>query len=1098
MFTQNDPSTNSHAIKLWQITPACLLIVCFHAALCIADEHVDYQRHIKPLLATKCYSCHGALKAESELRLETKALMLSGGDSGPALVDGDPGESLIWIRVNESEDSRMPPAESGSPLTAAELDLLKRWIEQDAPAPDEEIPDAPSQHWAFQPIVSPELPSPDGGNPIDILLSAKRNQLGIKPQSEPARSLLIRRLYLDLVGLPPTIQQQNDARPWDKIVDELLASPHHGERWGRHWMDVWRYSDWYGLGQQLRYSQRHMWHWRDWIIDSLNSDKGYDRMVQEMLAGDELEPDQQSVVAGTGFLARNYYLFNRTTWLDSTIEHTGKAFLGLTLNCAKCHDHKYDPITHQDYYRFRAIFEPHQVRLDPVPGEIDLDSDGLPRVFDDQLDAETFLHVRGDPANPDRDIKITPGVPEILSRFQPAIAPVRLPATAFAPGTREYVAHDQLAHWSRRIDDAQRELAEATKRWESQVSESDAPPATDFDLTDDFENNDAQLWRLQGPGWQYKAGQLVQTVASRDRAAATLTSELPRDFELTCRYTTTGGSTYKSVTFRFDQNSGDQSSADQSLADQSLADQYANFVYTSAHEPGPKLQVAFIRDGNSSYPPGGRRARPIPIGESIELRFAVREKLVNVWIDDEFQLAYQLPDRGDRNRFSLSGFDATVAFDSIRVRALPSDFEMQPVPGGTNATARDSETQMRIATARLESVRLQRDAVQAVLLADAAKYLADDNEQQQTLARNAAQTQADALLAESEYERLAAGGDEKKLKAANGKREAAEKRLRSIQDGSTDYESLRVTRKALESPADKETDYAPIYPATTTGRRLALARWMTSTENPLTARVAVNHVWTRHFGQPLVESVFDFGLRCEEPLHAELLDHLAMSFMQSGWSFKHLHRLIVTSDAYRMSSSTADADPTTLQVDPDNRYYWRMPGRRMESQVVRDSLLHCSGTLNLTMGGPSVAINDATKRRSLYYKHSRDEQDKFLSMFDDADLLQCYRRAESIVPQQALAMANSALSMDAAEQIERRLASEFFDAELESFIQSSFQLLLARQASADEMQQCIAFCQQLRKQLVDESKVDDAKIDPVVRTRLIHVLLNHNDFVTIR
>ena len=367
-------------------------------------DESQYLAEVKPLLSEKCYSCHGRLKQEGGLRLETRELMVQ----SDVVVPSAPSNSELLARVLANDDSRMPPPEEGASLKPDEIDVLRRWIAGGAMAPDEDIPQPPSQHWAFTPIQRPPTPETEFANPIDALLQQVRDQKGVQVAHRAPRSIRLRRLYLDLIGLPPSHIQLNDERPWSQIVDDLLHSPQHGARWGRHWMDVWRYSDWYGLGKQLRYSQKHLWHWRDWIIRSLNQDKGYDRMIQEMLAGDELDPANQDAVTGTGFLARNYYLFNRTTWLDGTIEHTCKAFLGITLNCAKCHDHKYDPISQLDYYRMRAIFEPHQVRLDPVPGEVDLDKDGLPRAFDDQIDAATYLHVRGDPKRPDKTTPVEP------------------------------------------------------------------------------------------------------------------------------------------------------------------------------------------------------------------------------------------------------------------------------------------------------------------------------------------------------------------------------------------------------------------------------------------------------------------------------------------------------------------------------------------------------------------------------------------------------------------------------------------------------------------------------------------------------------------
>jgi len=335
---------------------------------------------------------------------------------------------------------------------------------------------------------------------------------------------------------------------------------------------------------------------------------------------------------------------------------------------------------------------------------------------------------------------------------------------------------------------------------------------------------------------------------------------------------------------------------------------------------------------------------------------------------------------------------------------------------------------------------------------------------------------------------LAAGKDANKAKAAKTKIANAEKKLVEIAKGEGSYTSIRASKKALETPAHKEAQYSTTYPKTSTGRRLALARWFVSKENPLTARVAVNHVWLRHFGEPLVESVFDFGLRAKRPIQAELLDTLAAEFMESDWSFRHLHRLIVTSRAYRLRSTTAGADPKTLAADPNNHFYWRMNTRRMEAQVVRDSLLHLAGVLDTKMGGPSINSSDTVRRRSLYFKHSRDQQDKLLKMFNDADHLQCYRRSESIVPQQALALSNSKLAIEMSELIANKIDGV-------KFVESAFEILLGRKPDSIERQECLKTLVEL-----EAAAAKAKKANPKQRARrgLVHALLNHNDFVSVR
>lgn len=1065
-----------------------MVLIHFGSTTLHADETVDYLQDVKPLLAAKCYSCHGVLKQEGGLRLETRALMLHGGESGPVLTPGKAGDSLILERVTAEEFLRMPPADEGSALKPNEIALLRRWIEQGAIAPDEEPPQAPAEHWAFRRIEKPELPESETlQNPVDLLLAQQRKNLGLKVQPVASRPLLIRRLYLDLIGLPPTLEQLHDERPWEEIVDELLASPHYGERWGRHWMDIWRYSDWYGLGAQLRYSQKHLWHWRDWIVNSLNRDLGYDQMIEQMLAGDEIAPDDPQVVAATGFLARNYYLFNRTTWLDSTIEHTGKAFLGMTFNCAKCHDHKYDPISQVDYYNFRAIFEPHQVRLDPIPGVTDLEQDGLPRVFDDQLDAKTALHIKGDPMNPDEDIEIAPRVPELFASFQPQIEPVALPATAYVPGLRDYVQNDHLQSAQQAIAAARQELTTAERtyaEWQKNAPAQEAASTqTEFEFNDNFDAPHPESWELVGDSWEYKNGTLLRTTSTREPEQVRFKNPLPRDFDITCRYTTTGGATYKSVTFRFDQSTD-------------LT--YNNYVYSSAHEPGPKIQAAYARNGNNIYPADGRAARPIKVGETYTLRFAVRDRLMNVWLNDEFVLTYQFPDRRPAGHFSMSGFDATVAFDSITIKSLSPEVSLVDAQNATKPSAQDPAVAVQIAQAKLAAAEAQLKSLQATFTADEARYGNATPEEIQMTERVAVRMQAESLAAEAKHELLAAGADENKAKAAQNKLKQAEEKIAAADRGEGNYASLRASRKALETPAHKETDYPPIYAATSTGRRLALAKWITSRENPLTARVAVNHVWMRHFGEPLVESVFDFGLRAKLPRQAELLDFLAAEFIESGWSFKHLHRLLVTSQAYQLSSSTLGADAETLAADPGNEYYWRMNTRRMESQVVRDCLLHLAGVLDPTLGGPSLEVGDQSKRRSLYFKHSRDQQDKFLTMFDDADLLQCYRRSESIVPQQALALANSKLALTTAGQIAQKIDASLSNQDFESFLPVAFETVLGRPANEEELEACREYSVALRQVLQTDSSQGSQQHAALVRARLIHSLLNHNDFISIR
>jgi hypothetical protein len=848
------------------------------------------------------------LQQKEGLRLDTARSARAGGNHGPAVVPGDSGASLVVRHVTGSNGARrMPPPGLGELLSEKEVALLRLWIDQGAAAPADEKPEPdPREHWAFRTPTRPAIPPVKDGarvrNPIDAFLAAEWEKHGLTPQPPADRRLLLRRLYLDLVGLPPTREElaafAADPAPdaYEKVVDRLLASPQYGERWGRHWMDVWRYSDWWGLGAEVRNSQKHIWHWRDWIIESLNADTGYDEMLREMLAADELYPDDLGRLRATGFLARSYFKFNRNTWLADVVEHTAKAFLGLTVNCARCHDHKFDPISQRDYYRLRAVFEPYQLRTDEVPGEVDLEKDGIPRAFDCNLDAPTYRFERGDERRPLADA-VPPGVPALLALDGLQIQPVALTAEARAPGLRLFVLEDHLRAAEGRIASARLALVAA---WQGFLEQGQ--PGT------------------QPPMIPQQAGAAVV------------------------------------------------------LAEKALA---------AAEAEPPALRARAAAD----------RAR----------------------------------------------LDKPSAADAKELARQAARAERQAA-----------------------AARAEQDLAQAEL----------------DLLRAAPAAKADAG---------------KKRDAA---REALATARRALEAPGETYTPLRGSLKTLESNVETEESHNRPFPTTSTGRRTAFARWLTDPRHPLTARVAVNHIWARHFGSPLVPTVFDFGRHGTPPTHPALLDYLAVELMEHGWSMKHLHRLVVTSNAYRLTSSAAGAAPADLAADPENRYYWRMNPVRMEAEVVRDSLLRLAGDLDHTMGGPPLPVADETsRRRSLYFVHSHNDEQRFLTTFDAASVLECYRRSESIVPQQALALSNSKLALAASGRINARLHEQLGDVPDAQFARAAFETVLAGTPTAAEQTACeeaLARWEELLRQRKDP--------DPVRRARgdLVHALVNHNDFITIR
>ncbi len=1137
----------------------------------LADQEVDYERDVRPLLQHKCAACHGALKQSAGLRLDAGQLIHQGGENGPVIDTDNVGQSAILKRVTATDAAeRMPPAGEGESLNDAQVQLLSRWMQQGAKFPqDEKIPEDPLHYWSYRTLEQPEVPSVARAdwirNPIDAFIAEQHQVHGLSARGEASCDVWLRRVCLDLIGLPPTREQlhafreDTSADAYEKVVDQLLERPEYGERWGRHWMDVWRYSDWYGSRgiNEIRYSQRHIWRWRDWIVESLNADKPYDQMIVEMLAGDELAPSDPNVLRATGFLGRNWYKFDRNVWMFETVEQTSQAFLGLTLKCARCHDHKFDPITQEDYYRFRAFFEPHDVRTDPLSGDSTTEKDatlgavlkaGVARVYDKQPDVPTYIFQRGDNRYPDESRKMTPGVPKALlapGAGDPHVAEVQLPADAWYPALRPEISADLQASAEAGIvkarDEKAKFLAEADRvrtqmeMLRSQlaaVPENAAPPEPTPVLHDDFSAR-SDVWKVLSGDWKWQDGKLTET-AVKDFATVVANVTHPRNFTALVRYRTLPAGGVRSVGFSFD------------YVDQGNSQD----IYTATGDAAQSVQAFHRKDGQQHYPTAGIVKTPIRLGEVTTVEITVREQQLTIRLNGEHKLDYVMPESRREGRFALWVHSGTAEFLEVKLKPLVGSLaEMQ-------AEHLAIMNQAAAAEVKIEIAELQLRSLQSRLAAEKARYGGQPEDVVRAAALKASQDekqvavgQAKEVVLHAEQIRVAVLNTE-----AQGKAKRVTTALDSTADSNTSAEGANnppavgdsAINAAISEPAGKSTaleeadrrledarqklgaaeaavvaadgTYSPLgetFPKTSSGRRLALARWIASSSNPRTSRVAVNQIWMRHFGQPLVPTVANFGLNGAVPTHPKLLDWLAVQLISNGWKMKPLHRLIVLSATYRQSSveGASNADRT---IDPNNRFLWRMNSRRMEAEVVRDSVLAVSGSLDKNMGGPEIPESDAESnfRRSLYFRITPNEKAALLETFDLANPNECYRRQESVIPQQALALMNSGLAIGQARMLAGKLTAELAatddQIDRDAFISAAFETILSRTPDEQERQACLRFLQQdaVTVQSADlpvfpagaQSAVPIASAEPWQRARenMILVLISHNDFVTIR
>ncbi|MEZ6033251.1 MAG: PSD1 and planctomycete cytochrome C domain-containing protein [Planctomycetaceae bacterium] len=1143
-------------------------------AVLMAQTPVDYLRDVKPILQQRCYACHGALKQEAGLRLDTGEFIRHGGDKGSTTRSAAADTSLLIHRITATDDSeRMPP--EGEPLTNKQIEILKQWISQGAISPENELPEPdPDQHWAFQQPQRPDLKEvaelTGSSNPIDASIEAALAQRQLTCLPEAPKHVLLRRVYLDLIGLPPTRSELNaflnddSSNAYETVVDKLLNDPRHGERWARHWMDIWRYSDWYGRRYvpDVWNSAPQLWRWRDWIVQSLNADHGYDRMLREMLAADEICPEDDSAAVATGYLIRNWYALNPNDWMRNTVEHTGKAFLGLTFNCAHCHDHKYDPITQEDYFHLRAFFEPIDIRQDRVPGEADpgpfqeysygvlrkIQRLGAVRIYDRKPDAPTWFYTGGDERRRVTERgSVAPGVPTFLTTSAPAITPIDLPPRAWYPGLRPALHDALLSEAGVAVVKAESELAAAG------LSSSPVPDAALDHLSraeSAFKAAVEEAKKAGRPG--AIAGQhslvldattgrrtllngLPQLTALEDGTTLTFELQILNDahvnFQLakdvgkgltaayigfksgriisyqpgtftefeTGKYDFTAGQSRFHVTLVIETRADRCLLSVKSVTDERLLVDQVPVALNGWNPIGdPSKAISFdCQTGCVAVIDDVTFAAPVPAG-------AVSETLPGRLFTFDFE-APVYSDGTDINGvegWSIASYSVAPATSIVSSTALNESLRGLLVQVQEAERAVDAVTlPLRAAKVKLAAARADLTSIEARIAADRSKYGETPTAEFSDLARIANQAEREANVLQAEANVLA---HELALATAEAKPMEDKERTKEIDAANKLLASsrplLEKARVAVSGAATEEyTPFSPSYPKTSTGRRRALAEWITGRANPLTARVAVNHIWARHFHAPLVATVTDFGRSGALPTNPQLLDWMAVELMEHGWSMKHLHRLIVTSAAYRRQSTGAEGETVS---DRENKLLWRMNVGRMEAEVLRDSLLYTAGKLDLTMGGQELENSDALKtfRRSLYYAVYPEEGGKSSlgELFDAPDAMECYRRTRSVVPQQALALTNSDFVHELSVTLSAMLTKEngdTSDSAPEAFITTAFEMILSRKPSVAELQLCR---DAYRRQFELLTKSSATNANARARESIVRAILNHNDFITIR
>jgi hypothetical protein len=895
---------------------------------------VSFDESVAPLLVRSCLGCHNQGQRSGELDLTRRGGMLEGGESGtPAIVPGEPDESYLIERVANGE---MPPKGKGKRLGKEQVALLRRWIRAGAKWPEGRTLSpfefttesrAGVDWWSLKRPVRPRVPAVADASwvqtPIDAFILEKLAARGLRPAPQADRATLLRRVKLDVLGLPPTPEEIRDfvADPsplaYERLVDRLLASPQYGERWARHWLDVVRFGE--SNGYETNTARPNAWPYRDYVIAALNEDIPYPQFILEQLAGDQVGADVATafLVGGTHDVVsspdKELTLQQRSNDLNDMLTTTATAFLGLTIGCAKCHDHKFDPIEQRDYYAMQAL-----------------------------------------------------------------LAGVQHGERSIAPRLSEPERAELLA--------SQRQLSEVEGTIATLLAEAEP------------------LAVLAGPG----SGAPPAAVRRPVDARGNVDRFSPRMAKFV-RFTIRAANQFEPCLDELEIFSAEAMPRNVALASGG-AKATASGVY--ANGTSPIHQLAHVNDGR--------------YGNS---RSWISSEQGRGWVQIELPQAVRIDRVGWARDREGTFVDRLATSYTIEVAESPGQWQV-------------------VATS-------------------------DDRRPLDPLAKQSAEPDID-LLPPAIGERV------KTLRAQAAALRAKTARMTPQPVYCGTFAAPGPTHLLYRGePMQPRDEVPPGFIRAVGGagalssnlpeheRRLALARWIGSAENPLTARVLVNRIWHHHFGQGLVRTPGDFGFNGGRPTHPELLDYLATELVASGWSAKAIHRLILLSAAYRQSSRF---DAAAAAADAGNELLWRFGPRRLEAEPIRDSILAVSGALEGRMGGPGYDVFEpnanyvkvyipkqsfgpAEWRRMIYQNKPRMQEDATFGQFDCPDsAAPLTKRNVSTTALQALNLLNGPFLIQQAGLLADRLKREAGE-DVAAQVDRAFWLAFGRAPSADEAAQ---------------------------------------------